>query len=285
MTLTFTKMHLLGNDFMLIENFNRPFQPVAHRIADWADRRRGVGFDQLLLIEPTTDPQADFSYRIFNADGQEVAQCGNGSLCVADYLFQNKLNTSPQHIRLITQKGRLVITRDNDQRLHAYLGEPVFEKKDIPIYHEQSGPFYSTTTPWGDIHFCALSVGNPHCVIEVDDLAQAPVTELGTYLNEKTHPLFPEGTNVEFVCIESPQKISARVFERGAGETHACGSGACAAVIAGCLQKKLTGEVEVQLPGGILQVRWPGLNESVVLSGQGCVVFQGTLISNADHSA
>ncbi len=280
MAVTFTKMHLLGNDFMLIDNLNRSFQPETHLITHWADRRRGVGFDQLLLIESITDPQADFSYRIFNADGHEVGQCGNGSLCVADYLFQNKLNRSAQQIRLMTQKGLIVITREHNQRLSADLGVPVFEKNYIPIHHEQSGPFYSTTTPWGDIQFCALSVGNPHCVIEVSDLAQAPVTELGTYLNDKTHPLFPEGTNVEFVCIQSPQSLSARVFERGAGETEACGSGACAAVIAGCLQEKLAGDVEVNLPGGTLHVRWPGPNESVALSGQGCVVFQGTLNTN-----
>lgn len=277
MALHFTKMHLLGNDFMLIDNLKQSFQPQSSLIAHWADRRRGVGFDQLLLIEPTTNPQADFSYRIFNADGHEVAQCGNGSLCVADYIVKNQLNTSSAPIRLITQKGLVVITCEKDQRLYSHLGVPIFEAKEIPIHHSVSGPFYSTSTPWGDIDFCALSVGNPHCVIEVSEIKHAPVTELGEYLNDPTHPLFPEGVNVEFVCIESSHSISARIFERGTGETNACGSGACAAVIAGRLRHKLDRNVNVKLPGGTVQVDWPGMDNSVTLSGQGTFVYQGII--------
>jgi len=276
MTIVFTKMHLLGNDFVVIDGTTQSFKPNAALIRQWANRHTGIGFDQLLLIEKPRHQLAHFQYRIFNANGNEVMQCGNGALCIAQFLANEKLCTN-NPIRIMTKTGLLTLRLGENGKITADLGTPIFELEKIPFISGTQGPIYSLETPFGCFDCCVLSLGNPHCVLEVNHLETAPVDQLGSYLNQSPHAYFSQGTNVEFIKIHSPQQISMRVYERGVGETQACGSGACAAVVAGHLFKQIGKEVTVQLPGGVLDVTWQGNKSSVFLTGKGETVFQGRI--------
>ena len=272
----FTKMHLLGNDFVVIDAIQQTFKPNAKLIRQWANRHRGIGFDQLLLIEKPRAKSSDFYYRIFNANGNEVAQCGNGALCVAKFLLEKKISTeNPIHI--MTMSHRLVLKIEENTKVTANLGSPIFDPEKIPFINMSSAPIYPIETPFGRFDCCVLSLGNPHCVLQVNCLDKAPVEELGTYLNQHPYPYFPQGSNVEFMKIRDPKQIDLRIYERGVGETKACGSGACAAVIAGRLLNRLAKKVNVNLPGGQLNVRWEGENAPVFLRGTPVKVFSGTL--------
>ncbi len=272
----FTKMHLLGNDFVVIEAIQQAFKPNAKLIRQWANRHRGIGFDQLLLIEKPRAKSSDFYYRIFNANGNEVAQCGNGALCVAKFLLEKKISTqNPIHI--MTMSHRLELKIEDNTKVTANLGSPIFDPEKIPFITMSSTPICPIETPFGRFDCCVLSLGNPHCVLQVNCLDKAPVEELGTYLNQHPYPYFPQGCNVEFMKIRDAKQIDLRIYERGVGETKACGSGACAAVIAGRLLNRLAKKVHVNLPGGQLSVRWEGKNAAVFLRGTPVKVFSGWL--------
>jgi diaminopimelate epimerase len=272
----FTKMHLLGNDFVVIDAIQQAFKPNAKLIRQWANRHRGIGFDQLLLIEKPRAKSSDFYYRIFNANGNEVAQCGNGALCVAKFLLEKKISTeNPIHI--MTMSHRLELKIEENAKVTANLGSPIFDPEKIPFINRSSTPICPIETPFGRFDCCVLSLGNPHCVLQVNCLEKAPVDELGTYLNQHPYPYFPQGSNVEFMKIRDAKQIDLRIYERGVGETKACGSGACAAVIAGRLLNRLAKKVKVNLPGGQLSVRWEGEHAPVFLRGTPVKVFSGLL--------
>ena len=255
-------MHGLGNDFVIINNLDKNIELSAKRIQTLADRHRGIGFDQLLMVEPSSQKECDFSYRIFNADGSEVEQCGNGARCFAKFVRDQGL-TSKDKLIVSTKTGRL--------RLH-FVGDEVqvevgIPKIELPLVLTLSG--YSQS-------FQRISIGNPHAVLLVKDVNQTPVAEWGTQVTRDKH--FPAGTNVEFMQIEDCSHIRLRVYERGVGETLACGSGACAAVVAGQSLKQLDKTVFVQLPGGELKVDWLGEDKPIWLAGPAVKVFEGWLI-------
>ncbi len=276
MKIVFTKMHVLNNEFIVVDGVKQLFKPNADLIRQWADRAQGIGFDQLLLVEKPRSQRAHFYYRIFNANGNEVAQCGNGALCIAQFLAAEKLTTE-NPIHLETKTSFLALQLGKDHEVTANLGLPIFAPEKVPFISFSTGPIYPLETPFGRFDCCVLSLGNPHCVLQVNDLENAPVEELGDYLNQSPHPHFPQGTNVEFMKIQSPKQIDLRVYERGVGETQACGSGACAAVIAGRLLSRLKKQVEVHLPGGQLNVVWQGNSSPVLLTGKGETMFQGEI--------
>lgn len=240
-------------------------------IVRWADRHRGIGFDQLLIVEPTRNSQSDFFYRIFNADGCEVMQCGNGACCVALFLQREQLTTKNQ-ICLQTQSGYLELTVAQPQ-VTVNLGVPKFHPEQIPL-HAEPELRYTLTINHQTIHFCALSLGNPHCIVNVSCIDDAQVATLGATLSQ--HEVFPEQTNVAFMQCLDRQTIRLRVYERGVGETQACGSGACAAVIAGRLLNLLDDSVTVHFKLGTVQVHWEK-HEPVFLTGNPSFVFKGYL--------
>ena len=276
MKILFTKMHVLNNEFIVINGVKQAFTPNARLIRQWADRHSGIGFDQLLLIEKPQDKQAHFYYRIFNANGNEVAQCGNGALCVAQFLSDEKL--SPENpIRLATKTSFIELQLGKNHEVIANLGTPIFSPEKIPFISTSEKIIYPLDTPFGRFDCCVLSLGNPHCILQVDDLENTSVKALGAYLNQSPHTYFPQGINVEFITIKNPRHIDVRVYERDVGETQACGSGACAAVIAGRILNRLKKKVKVQLPGGQLNVHWQGLGSPVLLIGKGETIFQGEI--------
>ncbi|MGA7536990.1 MAG: diaminopimelate epimerase [Candidatus Rickettsiella isopodorum] len=272
----FTKMHLLGNDFVVVDALQQNFKPNGKLIRLWANRHRGIGFDQLLLIEKPRPKSKHFYYRIFNSDGNEVAQCGNGALCVAKFLLEKKL-CMENPIHLMTMNNPLELNMEASGKVTANLGLPIFNPEKIPFISLSAPPIHPIETPFGRFDCCVLSLGNPHCVIQVNCLDKAPLEDLGTYLNQHPYPYFPQGCNVEFMKIRDPKQIDLRIYERGAGETQACGSGACAAVIAGRLLNRLTKKVNVNLPGGLLTVRWEGENSPVFLRGTPLKIFSGVI--------
>ncbi|OJA00464.1 diaminopimelate epimerase [Rickettsiella grylli] len=271
----FIKMHLLGNDFVIVDTLQQPFKPSAKLIRKWAHRQRGIGFDQLLLIEKPRSQSKHFYYRIFNANGNEVAQCGNGALCVTQYLIEKKRCKNPIH--LMTMNNRLELTMEENGKVTANLGLPIFDPEKIPFINPSKAPIHPLETPFGRFDCCVLSLGNPHCVIQVNCLEKAPLEDLGLYLNQHPYPYFPQGCNLELMKIRDPKQIDLRIYERGVGETQACGSGACAAVIAGRLLNRLTKKVKVNLPGGLLTVRWESEHSSVFLRGTPTYVFRGSI--------
>lgn len=274
MMISFTKMQALGNDFMVIDATQYPLRLTPELIQCWADRHRGIGFDQLLLLETSKQNGADFFLRIFNADGSEVAQCGNGARCIAQFLHTKNL-TQHNPMLVNTRAGFLELKLETDQSVTAKLGVPNFDPAKIPFITTQQATTYTLDLAGQKIQFAALSLGNPHCVITVPDISKAPVQQLGTQLT--SHSAFPVEVNVGFMQIINRQQIRLRVYERGVGETLACGSGACAAVIAGHVQGLLDNVVHVELPGGTLQVSWQGQQTPVFLRGEAISVFEGNI--------
>ncbi len=270
----FTKMHGLGNDFMVVDGVNQRFDLDPERIRRLADRHFGIGFDQLLLVEPPDRPGVDFRYRIFNADGGEVGQCGNGARCFARFVRDRGL-TEQDRIAVSTRGGVLELQFQPDGRVSVAMGVPCFEPNDIPLRAEVRVPRYMLTLDGHEYAFGAVSMGNPHAVLTVDDVDRAPVRELGPRIER--HSLFPEGVNVGFMQIVDRGRIRLRVFERGVGETLACGSGACAAVAAGCSWERLDANVAVELPGGELDIYWPGEGEQMIMTGPAVRVFEGEI--------
>lgn len=268
----FTKMQGLGNDFAVIDGVTHSIKLNQTLIRDMADRHFGIGFDQLLLLEKTQDKQADFSYRIFNADGNEVGQCGNGARCAAKFLLEEGL-TQKKTIILSTQERQLTVIVQNNDEVSVNMGIPKFSPKDIPFQTAQEQLTYPLVVDNQTFFIGVANMGNPHIVLIVDDTLHAPVLSLGPKF--ESHSQFPEKANVGFMQILDKNHIRLRVYERGAGETLACGSGACAAVAIGHRQNLLSDEVEVELAGGKLNIRIDEQNHSIWMTGAAEIVFKG----------
>ena len=274
MTLEFTKMHGLGNDFVVIDAINQSVFLASEQIQQLADRHTGIGFDQLLLVETASTPAADFRYRIFNADGSEVGQCGNGARCFMQFVHEHGLG-SKTTLQVETASGPLQLIRRDDGLITVDMGVPRLEPMEIPFLAPARDVTYTLETNDIQLEIAAISVGNPHAVLLVDTVASAPVAELGPII--ECHPRFPQRVNVGFMEIVDADTIRLRVYERGAGETRACGSGACAAVVAGRLWGRLSAEVKVLLNGGELVVSWPAEGQPVLMTGPATTVYQGRI--------
>lgn len=272
MELPFTKMHGLGNDFIVIDAFDREINLEPDTIRKLADRHFGIGFDQLLLLSRPATSGADVNYRIFNSDGGEVSQCGNGARCVATFLHDSGRISKPE-IVAETNEGILRLYRLDNGLVRVNMGVPRFEPADIPLRSAERQLRYQLTVNQQVLEFNALSMGNPHAVITVPDTETAPVAELGSQIQRES--FFPESVNVGFMQVIDAAHIRLRVYERGAGETLACGSGACAAVVAGVLEGQLQADVNVSLRGGDLLVSWGGEGEPVWITGPAMTVFEG----------
>ena len=274
MRLLFTKMHGTGNDFMVINAIAQPLHLSATQIAHLAHRQFGVGFDQLLLVEYSSI--VDFKYRIFNADGSEVGQCGNGARCFMRFVHDKQLHTA-RTLRVETLSGIITLHLADSGLVTVDMGAPILVASAIPFIAEDNGATFNTTlaTSVGDIALSTLSMGNPHAVLVVSDVTQAPVATLGAELSR--HPNFPAGANVGFMQVKTPHQILLRVFERGSGETLACGTGACAAVVSGIINGMLQSPVTVHVRGGILHITWCGADQSVLMSGDAQTVFEGQI--------
>ena len=273
--ITFTKMHGLGNDFVVIDAINQPISLSPEQIRLMADRNFGIGFDQLLLVEKPVSDNADFKYRIFNADASEVAQCGNGIRCFGRFVHDKKLSDKKE-LRVDTNTGQLLLTFDEDEQITVNMGIPLHTPAEIPIKTDREALFYTLSVNNVEKTLSAVSMGNPHAVLQVDNISSAPVAELGKSL--ENHPFFPERANIGFMQIMNRQSIKLRVYERGAAETLACGSGACAAVVIGIEQDLLNKEdVNVELPGGQLLINWSGRGHPVFMKGPAVSVFEGQI--------
>lgn len=274
MLLSFLKMHGTGNDFMIVDARRIDTEPfAAGQIRALADRRRGVGFDQLLWITDAKGTDTEAFYRIFNADGTEVEQCGNGARCVAWVVAQD--GASDTVFRLGSPAGIVDVQILDDNLVAVCMGQPRFNPADIPFVADAAANEYTIDDAGNRVRAAVVSMGNPHCVLLVDDVGQAPVNDLGARL--ESHQRFPQRCNVEFMAIRDRKNIDLRVFERGVGETLACGTGACAAVVAGQRRGLLDAEVNVALPGGQVVVSWQGQESPVWLTGEVELAYEGTL--------
>ncbi|MBU2954696.1 diaminopimelate epimerase [Marinobacter sp. F3R08] len=272
--LRFTKMHGLGNDFMVVDAISQPFRLGPDIIRELANRNFGIGFDQLLVVEPPGLPDVDFRYRIFNADGSEVEQCGNGARCFARFVRDQRL-TNKTLIRVQTAKGVIELRVGRDGMVMVNMGVPELNPPAIPFAADRRKDVYTVDVDGQTVELSAVSMGNPHGVMVVEDVEQAPVETLGPRLER--HPRFPARANIGFLQILDRTHARLRVFERGSGETLACGSGACAAVVAGCLRGLLDSRVEVELRGGKLVIEWQGEGSPVMMEGPAASVFEGQL--------
>ncbi|HNJ73745.1 MAG TPA: diaminopimelate epimerase [Pseudomonadales bacterium] len=272
MRLRFTKMQGAGNDFMVVDLVTQQAVLTPTQIRQLADRHFGVGFDQLLLVEPPTDPGIDFKYRIFNADGGEVEQCGNGARCFARFVRDQRLSWK-ERITVETRGGLLELLLERDGSVTVDMGAPDFSPKALPFQAEAEALHYPLEVAGQTLEIGAVSMGNPHAVLVVDDVERAPVTTLGPAIG--SHPRFPKGVNVGFMQIVDRTTIKLRVHERGAGETLACGTGACAAAVIGMRRGQLDEQVTVRLTGGELLIRWAGNGAHVWMSGPATRVYEG----------
>jgi diaminopimelate epimerase len=274
MTLRFTKMHGLGNDFVVIDGIDQAVALDPARIRRLADRHLGVGCDQVLLVEASDRPDADFRYRIFNADGGEVEQCGNGARCFARFVRDRGL-TDKDDLRVATASDLLRLQIQPDGRVAVDMGQPKLEPSEIPFFATERAKRYAIAADGMDMEIGVVSMGNPHAVLVVGDVDQAPVAHLGPLLER--HGRFPRRANIGFMQVVAPDHIRLRVFERGVGETLACGSGACAAAVIGRLWGLLWPNIRVELPGGELTIHWAGEGEPVTMIGPAETVFEGRI--------
>lgn len=275
MRLHFTKMHGLGNDFMVIDQITQNVQITSEQVARLADRHRGVGFDQLLIVSPPTSPEVDFRYRIFNADGSEVEQCGNGARCFARFVRDKRL-TNKNRIVVETLSGIIELRVNEREEVTVDMGPPIFEPVRIPLAADTQQDPYVFEVNGQHVELGSVSMGNPHGVLIVDNVDTAPVETLGPALEKHTN--FPKRANIGFMQIVDRQRVRLRVFERGAGETQACGTGACAAAVIALRRNLVDSPVNVQLPGGTLSIQWQGEGQPVLMTGPATTVFEGTLI-------
>ena len=274
MLIKFTKMHGLGNDFVVIDAVRQQINLSPKTIKQLADRNMGIGCDQVLVIEPPTEKNIDFNYRIFNCDGTEVEQCGNGARCMGRYIADQRL--SGKKSVLLKSKNRVMkIQLQNNKLVSVDMGVPIFEPQEIPFIADSAEITHSIDLNGQCFEIAAISMGNPHAVIQVDDIKNAAVEKLGSQL--QAHRQFPESVNVGFMEIVDPQHIRLRVFERGAGETQACGSGACAAAVAAIQQGLVKNSVKVELLGGELSIKWQGNTQPVLMIGPAETVFHGQI--------
>ncbi len=274
MQLQFAKMHGLGNDFVVFDSVNQDVHFSKEQLVWIANRRLGVGCDQILVVKPATDSGVDFNYHIYNSNGEEVEQCGNGARCIGKFLSLNGLTTKSS-INIKTTSGVYHIYLRNDGLVTVDMGAPIFEPKKIPFTMVSTSTSYMLEVEGQQVEIGAVSMGNPHAVIKVDDIDKAPVTTLGPKI--ETHSMFPNKANVGFMQILDTRHIALRVFERDVGETSACGTGACAAVAVGQVQGLLDKEVNVELPGGSLQIECNHPSEPVLMTGPAELSFEGSL--------
>lgn len=278
MLVRFTKMHGLGNDFMVLDLVTQKVKITPKLVKKLGDRNFGVGFDQLLLVEPPTEPDVDFRYRIFNQDGSEVENCGNGARCFAKFVRDKRL-TGKDEVTVQTACGRAVLKIHEDKRVQVDMGEPILSPEKIPFQAQQQAATYTvsvnTDGKTQSVELSAVSMGNPHGVLLVNNTEHAPVTTLGAAL--ESHSCFPAKANIGFMQILSRTEVNLRVFERGVGETLACGTGACAAVVAGKLRGQLDMPVTVHLPGGDLEIEWQGPGHAVIMTGPATTVYEGQI--------
>ncbi len=274
MRLEFTKMHGLGNDFLVLDLITQRARLDAAVIRRLADRNFGIGFDQLLVVEAPQQPEVDFRYRIFNADGSEVSQCGNGARCFARFVRDRRL-TRKERLRVETASGIIELQIDGKGWVTVDMGKPRLTPAEVPFDAAETAVDYPLEVAGRTLQVAAVSMGNPHAVLRVDSVATAPVAELGPLI--ESHPRFPARVNAGFMEVVNRREIRLRVFERGTGETLACGTGACAAVVAGIRWGLLDRRVTVHLPGGDLDISWPADDASVRMTGPTARVYDGVL--------
>ena len=274
MKLQFSKMHGLGNDFVVLDLISQRCNLRPTHIRKLADRRTGIGCDQVLVIEAPQSPDVDFHYRIFNADGREVEQCGNGVRCVAQFVRDRRL-THSDTITVETLGGRMHLRLCKSEMVQADMGPPQLAPAEVPFQADERAAHYALELPDVTLDIAAISMGNPHAVTRVEDTDTAPVATLGPLV--ESHARFPEQVNAGFMQILNRNEVRLRVFERGVGETQACGSGACAAVVAGRLWGELDEKVTVHLTGGDLEIAWAGESAPVMMTGPAVTVFEGSV--------
>ena len=274
MNINFSKMHGLGNDFVVIDAINQQIELSEAQYRFIADRRFGIGCDQILLVEKTRCEETDFYYRIINADGHEVEQCGNGARCFARFV-QEKGLSKKQVIPVGTNSGNIQLHLQDDEQVQVDMGVPQLKPEAIPFIAVEQAVTYELEVDHMSVELSAVAIGNPHAILRVQSVETAPLENIGPLL--ESHPRFPQRCNVGFMQVVDRQQIKLRVFERGVGETMACGTGACAAVVSGCLLSLLDEQVKVTLPGGDLVIEWPGLGHPVMMSGPAVTVFDGSI--------
>ncbi|WP_411562416.1 diaminopimelate epimerase [Pseudomonas shirazensis] len=272
MLLRFTKMHGLGNDFMVLDLVSQHAHIQPKHAKQWGDRHTGIGFDQLLIVEAPNNPDVDFRYRIFNADGSEVEQCGNGARCFARFVLDKRL-TAKKLIRVETKGGIIELDVRNDGQICVDMGPPRLAPEQIPFQAAEQALSYALEVDGQNYSIAAVSMGNPHSVLRVDDVLTAPVHELGPKIEH--HPRFPQRVNAGFIQIVDRHRANLRVWERGAGETQACGTGACAAAVAAISQGWMDSPVSIDLPGGRLSIEWAGPGQPVLMTGPAVRVYEG----------
>lgn len=274
MKLNFTKMQGAGNDFVVIDSYTQPVALTTAQIQHIANRYFGVGCDQLLMVEKTNTPNVDFRYRIFNADGGEVEQCGNGARCFVRFVV-NKGLTDQHEISVETASGMITLTLQTDGQVTVNMGAPKFAPAQIPFVADAQQTQYHLTLENATLQISALSMGNPHAVTLVDNVDTANVAELGPQI--ESHARFPQRVNAGFMQVIDPHQIKLRVFERGSGETLACGTGACAAAVSGMQLGLLQSPVLVNTRGGQLHIAWAGDDQPVMMTGPAEIVFEGSI--------
>ena len=272
MLLRFTKMHGLGNDFMVLDLVSQHAHILPKHAKQWGDRHTGVGFDQLLIVEAPTNPEVDFRYRIFNSDGSEVEQCGNGARCFARFVLDKRLTTKRQ-FKVETKGGIIELNVRSDGQISVDMGPPRLIPAEIPFVADAQALSYELDVDGQTVELAAVSMGNPHAVLRVDDINAAPVHELGPKIEH--HPRFPARVNVGFLHVIDRQRGQLRVWERGAGETQACGTGACAAAVAAISLGWMDSPLILDLPGGRLSIEWAGPGHSVIMTGPAMRVYEG----------
>jgi diaminopimelate epimerase len=272
MLLRFTKMHGLGNDFMVLDLVSQHAHIQAKHAKQWGDRNTGIGFDQLLIVEAPSNPDVDFRYRIFNSDGSEVEQCGNGARCFARFVLDKRL-TAKKLIRVETKGGVIELDVRNDGQISVDMGAPRLVPAVIPFQADDRALTYALDVEGRSEQIFAVSMGNPHAVLRVEDVNSAPVRELGPKIEH--HPRFPQRVNVGFIQVIDRHRAQLRVWERGAGETQACGTGACAAAVAAISQGWMDSPVTLDLTGGRLLIEWAGEGHPVIMTGPAVRVYEG----------
>jgi len=270
-------MHGLGNDFMVVDGINQTITLSPEDIQSWSKRNTGIGFDQLLLVEASNAPGIDFNYRIFNANGQEVGQCGNGARCLALFLRRYKL-TDKNNIIVSTSTTKMNLLINDDNTVTVNMGKPKLIPQDIPLKADTQQQLYDIPLKEGkSVGVHAINVGNPHALIIVNDIEDADVEILGSEISK--HPVFPHEVNVGLMQIISSNHTKLRVYERGCGETEACGSGAVAAAALGRLYHQLDDKIKVDLPGGSLVITWSQEQDDIFLTGPASFVYEGHLLN------
>lgn len=267
-------MHGLGNDFVVLDLLAQNIRVTKTLAKQLADRNFGIGCDQVLVIEHPRDPDVDFRYRIFNQDGREVEQCGNGARCFAKYVTDNQL-TGKQNITVETSNGKLILERIGDDEYKVNMGVPILEPELIPFIADKQAKTYNILHKDRDYEISAVSMGNPHGVLFVDSMRSVQVGKLGHNLG--THERFPQQANIGFAKVIDKHNFHLRVYERGAGETLACGTGACAAFVAGRLRKLLSISANAHLRGGVLKLDWQGEGKPVYMTGPATTVYEGQI--------